>query len=211
MYELSFHQKPSSQGFFCKSVENSASSTRLTFGRSSSIRLLSYWSQKLCFVKRSAFFFELLSLHDNNKKKSVKSSIRPLRSENSLLFKAQDVSAYITWKKMQEYVVMLWNFLLQLLCRINRPHFLRVYRHNKSTWDFRRTLELLVNHSRPVRDLQDFSRILLALRMSLRDNFQQADWLLYFSLIMKMHEMSCRRLTYFKIDPNLTISHRLVI
>mgnify|MGYP000034807463 CR=1 FL=1 len=70
---------------------------------------------------------------------------------------------------------------------------------------------MLVNHSPPVRDLQDFSRILLALRMSLRGNFQQADWLLYFSLIMKMHEMSCKRLTYFKIVPNLTISHRLVI
>ena len=111
---------------------------------------------------------------------------------------------------MQEYVVMLWNFLLQLLYRINRPHFLRVYKHNKSTWDFRRTLELLVNHWPLVRDLQDFSRILLALRMSLRGNFQQVDWLLYFNLIMKMHEMSCKRLTYFKIVPNLTISHRLV-
>ena len=69
----------------------------------------------------------------------------------------------------------------------------------------------LVNHEPEASDLQDFSRILLALRTSLRGNFQQADWLLYFNLIMKMHEMSCKRLIYFKIVPNLTISHRLVI
>ena len=38
----------------------------------------------------------------------------------------------------------------------SRPHFLRVYWRNKLTWDVARTLELLVNHSLPARDLQAF-------------------------------------------------------
>lgn len=45
---------------------------------------------------------------------------------------------------------------LQLSYKSNRSHFQRVYRRYKSTWDVRRTLQKLVDHSPPVLDLEAF-------------------------------------------------------
>ena len=45
---------------------------------------------------------------------------------------------------------------LKLFYKSNRTHFLRVYRHDKPTWDVGRTLEKLVNHSHSACDLQAF-------------------------------------------------------